>query len=169
MCNSVTNTAAGQELNRKDNEHFSNVELNVVQPVHTAPGHSQTNEISPRAAACHYKRNRLKFVKSVSCVIPLSCVKPVINAPNVATNLPVGARLQNFWKNWLDLGASPKVVQILEEGYTLHFWIWPNLTRFPSHKLLWQSSQEPLPVGGIKSAYRQNCNRTGTQINLTRV
>ena len=74
--------------------------------VPTAPGHSQRKEISPRATVCHYKRNRLKFLKGVSCVTPLSCVKPVINAPNVATNLPVGARLQNFWKNWLDLGAG---------------------------------------------------------------
>ena len=111
---------------------FSNIELNVVHPVHTAPGHSQKNEISPGAAVCHYKRNRLKFVKCVSCVIPLSYVKPVINAPNVVTNLPVGARLQNFWKNWLDLVAGPKVVKILREGYALPFRIRPNLTRFPT-------------------------------------
>ena len=30
------------------------------------------------------------------------------------------------------LGASPKVVQILREGYTLPFRIWPNLTRSPT-------------------------------------
>ena len=112
--------------------NFSTVNRNVVHPVHTAPGHSQKNEISPGAAVCHYKRNRLKFVKGVSCVIPLSSVKPAINAPNVATNLPVGARLQNFWEIWLDLGAGPKVVQILKEGYALPFRIWPNLTRSPT-------------------------------------
>ena len=125
--------------------NFSNVELNVVYPVHTAPGHSQKNEISPGAAVCHYKRNRLKFVKGVSCVIPLSSVKPAINAPNVVTNPPVGARLQNFWKNWLDLGAGPKVVQILKEGYALPFRIRPYLT------------------------YGQKCNRAGTQTQFTRV
>ena len=96
------------------------------------PGHSQKNEISPGAAGCYFKKNRLKSVKSVSCVIPLSCVNPVINAPNVVTNLPVGARLQNFWKKWLALGAGPKVVQILKEGYTLPFWIRPNLSRIPT-------------------------------------
>ena len=41
-------------------------------------------------------------------------------------------RLQNFWQTWLDLGAGPKVVQILKEGYTLPFRIRPNLTRSPN-------------------------------------
>ena len=44
----------------------------------------------------------------------------------------VGARLQNFWQIWLDLGAGPKVVQILKEGYTLPFQIRPKLTRYPT-------------------------------------
>ena len=61
-----------------------------------------------------------------------TCEKCFLNAPNVVTNLPVGARLQKFWKNWLDLGARPKVVQILKEGYTLPFRIWPNLSRTPT-------------------------------------
>ena len=109
-----------------------NVKLNVVHSVHTAPGHSQKNEISPGAAGCYYKKSILKSVKSVSCVTALSCVNPVLNAPNVVTNPPVGARLQNFWKKWLDLGAGPRVVQILKEGYTLPFWIRPNLSRTPT-------------------------------------
>ena len=109
-----------------------NAKLDVVNSVHTAPRHSQKNEISPGAAVCYSKRNKLKSVKSVSCVILLSYVNTVINAPNVVTNLPVGARLQNIWKKWLDLGASPKVVQILKEGYTLPFRIRPNLSRIPT-------------------------------------
>ena len=109
-----------------------NAKLDVVQFAHTAPGHSQKNEISPGAAGCSYKKYILKPVKSVSCVIPLSYVNPVLNDPNVVTNLPVGARLQKFWKNWLDLGAGPKVVQILKEGYTLPFRIRPNLSRTPT-------------------------------------
>ena len=131
MCNSVKASAADREPDSKDNEHFSNVKLDVVHSVQTAPGHSQKNEISPGAAGCYFMKSKLKSVKSVSCVIPLSCVNPVINAPNV-TNLPVGARLQNIWKKWLDLGAGPKVVQILKEGYTLPFRIRLNLSRIPT-------------------------------------
>ena len=123
----LTGSPTGKTMNT-----FTNVKLDVVHSVHTAPEHSQKNEISPGAAGCYYKKSILKSVKSVSCVIPLSCVNPVMNAPNVVTNLPVGARLQNFWKTWLDLGAGPRVVQILKEGYTLPFRIRPNLSRTPT-------------------------------------
>ena len=71
-------------------------------------------------------------MNSVSCVTQLYPVQPVVNAPNVVQNLPVGARLQSFWKTWLNLGADPKVVQILREGYTLPFRIRLQLTRSPS-------------------------------------
>ena len=40
-----------------------NVKLDVVHSVHTAPGHSQKNEISPRVAGCTYKKDILKPVK----------------------------------------------------------------------------------------------------------
>ena len=104
----------------------------VVANVHTAPGLSQKKEISPGAAVCYQKKCTLKSVKSASCVIPLSYVQPVTSVKNVASNLPVGARLQNFWQTWLELGAGPKIVQILREGYTLPFRIRPNLTRSPT-------------------------------------
>ena len=65
-------------------------------------------------------------------LVSLSCVQSVTNAPNAVQNPPVGARLQNFWQTWLGLGASPAVVQILREGYTLPFRTRPNLTRFPT-------------------------------------
>ena len=71
-------------------------------------------------------------MNSVSCVTQLCSVQPVVNAPNVVQNLPVGARLQSFWKTWLNLGAGPKVVQILREGYPLPFRIRPQLTRSPT-------------------------------------
>ena len=50
----------------------------------------------------------------------------------VALDLPVGARLHQFWKRWAALGASPKVVTVLGEGYNLPFQFRPNLTRSPT-------------------------------------
>ena len=85
-----------------------------------------------RSTDCYCKDYKLKSVKSVSSVTQLSCVQPVTNVKNVVSNLPVGARLQNFWQTCLDLGAGPKLVQILKEGYTLPFRIRPKLTRFPT-------------------------------------
>ena len=76
-----------------------NVNLDVVHSVHTAPGHSQKNEISPGAAGCYCKKSKLKSVKSVSFVTPLSCVNPVINAPNVVTNQTLKPDSKTFGKN----------------------------------------------------------------------
>ena len=109
-----------------------NVKPHVVLHVHTAPGHSQKKGVSPGSADCHFRDYKLKYVKGVSCVTQLCCVQTVENVKNAAPNLPVGARLQNFWQTWLDLGAGPKIVQILREGYTLSFRIRPNLTRSPT-------------------------------------
>ena len=108
------------------------VKLPVIHHVTTAPGQSQKKDLSPGPVNCQYKECKLKSVKSVTCVTQLSYVNPVTNVPNVAPNLAVGARLQNFWKTWLDLGAGPKVVQILKEGYTLPFQNRPKLVRFPT-------------------------------------
>ena len=43
----------------------------------------------------------------------------------------VGARLQPFWQVWARLGANPKVVSILKEGYVLPFNLKPPLVRDP--------------------------------------
>ena len=109
-----------------------NVNFPVVQVATTAPGHLQKKELSPGPADCYYKESKLKSVKSVSCVTQLSCVNSVTNVRNAVLNLSVGARLKIFWQTWLDLGAGPKVVQILREGYNLPFWNRPKLTRFPT-------------------------------------
>ena len=109
-----------------------NVSYPVAKAVYSAPGLSQRKDISPGVADCHLKNCKLKYVKSVSCVTPLSCVNPVTNVQNILSDLPVGARLQNYWQKWLDLGAGPKVVQILKEGYSLPFRIRPKLTRGPT-------------------------------------
>ena len=52
--------------------------------------------------------------------------------PVVAIDRPVGAGLHEFWEIWAALGTSPKVTTVLREGYTLLFWIRPNLTRSPT-------------------------------------
>ena len=101
---------------------------------HTAPGLSQKKEISPGVAGCHSFQTdyTVKYVKGASCVTQLSCAQPVTNVKNVVTTFPVGARFQHFWQVWLELGAGPKVTQILREGYPLPFRIRPRLTRYPT-------------------------------------
>ena len=115
-----------------NNSLSSNVKYHVVQNVPSAPGLPQRKGLSPGVSDCHQTKSQLKSVKSASCVTQLLFANPVSNAPNAVPYLPVGARLQKFWESWLKLGAGPKVVQILKEGYTLPFRVRPKLTRSPT-------------------------------------
>ena len=99
-----------------------------VASVPFASGSPQKKGVNP--VYCQSIRE-INHVKDVSCVDHLSFVKIVTNVPTVVTNLPVGARLQQFWEKWETLGSSPKVIRILREGYTLPFRFRPNLTRSP--------------------------------------
>ena len=108
------------------------VNFPVVSHVVSATGPPQKKGLSPGLSDVTFKKCQLKYVKSASSVIPLSCVTPAINVTHVVPNQTVGARLQKFWQIWMDLGAGQKVVQILKEGYTLPFWTRPNLSRSPT-------------------------------------
>ena len=89
-------------------------------------GQPQKKGISP----CTQKIE-IKDVKGVSCASQCLFAPHVPNVPNVVPNLAVEGRLQKFWHVWLTLGANPRVVSILREGYTLPFKIRPRLTRSP--------------------------------------
>ena len=103
------------------------VSLNVVCHVPCATGPSQKKDISP-----FQLQKRIKSVKPVCCVGHCLCVQPVNSAHLAVKNPPVGGRLQLFWQVWLSLGANPRVVSILKEGYSLPFKIRPPLSRSPN-------------------------------------
>ena len=75
--------------------------------------------------------NEIKHVNSVSCVDPCLFVPNVQSVPTVVNDCPEGGRLQKFWQVWQRLGANPRAVSILKEGYSLPFKMRPPLTRFP--------------------------------------
>ena len=60
-------------------------------------------------------------MKDVSCVDQLSFAQPVTNVQAAAQDLPVGARLHQFWETDEAFAAGPKVIKILKEDYTLPF------------------------------------------------
>ena len=59
--------------------NFSNLDVNlhVVTPVPSAPGHSENKGVSPGVSDCQLTKSSLKYVKGVSCVTQLPCVNPV--------------------------------------------------------------------------------------------
>ena len=92
-------------------------------PIVTLKGHPQKKGIKPDV-----RKTEIKHVKDVSFVNQCLFAKSV---PNVVKELGVGGRLQTFWPKWQELGANPRVVSILKEGYALPFKMRPPLTRFP--------------------------------------
>ena len=85
------------------------------------------------------KLNPIKSVKPVFCIVPCLSVPPVDNVLPVTPPHPVGARLQGFWRKWELLGASPKVILLLKEGYVLPIISRPNLSRYPLIQSCYQS------------------------------
>ena len=87
----------------------------VVNHAHFASfmGHPQKKGLSPDPML-----KEIKHVKGVSCV-NLCLSAPFIH--NVVKEMGAGSRLQKFWQGWHKLGANPRVVSILKEGYTLLF------------------------------------------------
>ena len=55
------------------------------------------------------------------------CVPNAQSPPNAAIVQLVGGRLQDFWQTWSLLGANPRIVSMLKEGYILPFKIRPPL------------------------------------------
>ena len=89
-------------------------------------GHPQKKGLSP-----DHTESKLKHVKGVCCVNPCLSVPPVPNVPNAVIEQSVGGRLQRFWQVWQKMGANPRVISVLKEGYTLPFKQTPLSTRFP--------------------------------------
>ena len=137
------------ELDRKWTDRFSRLEALLIhktlQPT-VQPTFSSAVKVNPSHSQ-------------------LSCVTNVTTA---AQNLPVDARLQNFWQTWLDLGAGQKVLQILKEGYTLPFRIQPNSTGSPTIISCYVSPHRNLYMLEA-SAYRQKRSRTSRQSKISGV
>ena len=100
----------------------------VVNPVRTilSHGHPQKKGASPGNCL-----NKIKHVKGVCCVNPCVFAPIMSNVPNAVAGQNVGGRLQQFWHIWLEMGANPRVVSVLRDGYTLPFKNRPCLTRIP--------------------------------------
>ena len=108
-----------QDLNKTVNFH-------VVGHAPCVTGLWENKDIRPDQT-----QTEIKCVKPVSCVNLCPCVPNVQNVPHAVKDPPVGARLQRFWQVWHSLGANPRVVSILQEGYHLHFKEKPPLSRSP--------------------------------------
>ena len=129
MCNSVEASAADRDLHRKDNEHSVKCKAKCWKFCSYCARAFSKERNKSRGSRLLLKEKQIKVCEKCflyhSIVLCQLCNK-------CSQCCHKSARLQNFWRKWLDLGAGPKVVQILKEGYTLPFRIWPNLSRIPT-------------------------------------
>ena len=84
--------AGSKDLTSKSETVNLHVNSCVVNHVLFVKGYLQKKGVNP-SYCCHCQR---KCVKGVSCVDHLSSVNFNTNAPTVAPDLPVGARLDQF-------------------------------------------------------------------------
>ena len=108
----------------------TNVNYCVVSPVLFATRNvrqPQKKGLSPPLK----KPVEIKSVNSVSSVVQCVSAPSVPNVHNVVHAPLVGGCLQPFWQIWARLGANPRVVSILKEGYVLPFKLKPPLVRDP--------------------------------------
>ena len=124
-------------------------------------GPPQKKGVSP----AHYQ-SKIKHVKVVCCVNPCPFVPSVPNVPNAVSEQTVGGRLQKFWQVWQNMGANPRVVSILKEGYTLPFKQRPRLVRFPLVQSGFASSIKNLffKRGSPKSQEKVGSRKSGCQV-----
>ena len=93
----------------------------------------------------------INFVKSLFSVDHCVFAPTVPSVHNVANAQMVRGRLQNFWQKWSLLGANPRVVSILKDGYILPFKSRPPLVRDP---LIVSGYANPLRNLYLKEALR---------------
>ena len=79
--------------------------VTVETPVHFAEGYLQKKGVNPNNGHCQ----EIKYMNDLSYVNHSGSVKCVTNVPIVAPDLPVGARLYQFWENGQPWGSVPKL------------------------------------------------------------
>ena len=102
--------------------------------------------------------SEIREINSVNCVSFVDqcvCAPSVSNAHNVVHAPQVGGRLQPFWQTWALLGANPRVVSILKDGYILPFKIRPPLVRDPLIVSGYANPTRNLYLEGALQALRQ--------------
>ena len=130
----------------------------VVNPVLTAPGLSQ-RKICPGMSGC-YQKCKLKYLEDVFCVDQLSFVKPETNVQLAVCKSACRGQTSKLLANLTGSGCRSKSQRGLHPPLS-------DLAKLDKvtnyHKLLCQSSQKPLPVRSIASAYGQKCSRASSK------
>ena len=145
---------------------FTNVKLDVVHSVHTAPGHSQKSRGSRLLLQEKYIKVCEECFLCHSIVLCKSCHKCTKYCHKSTCRDQATKLLENMVRSGCRSESGSNPVRGLHPTLSDPAKLVKNSY---GHKLLWQSLQKSQSVGGITSAYGQKCHRTSSQTGLTRV
>ena len=144
-----------------------NVNLHVVKVVPFAPWHFQKRELSPACQNVIYERSQIKICEKCFLCHSIVLCKSFNKCLKCCSKSACGGPTSKLLENLAGSGCRSESSSNPERG--LH----PPLSDpakthkvSHSHKLLCQSPQEPLPAGGITSAYRQKHNKASVEPNI---
>ena len=146
---------------KEDNLRTLSVNSSVANHVHFVFGLPQKKGVIPNY--CHLYPE-IKHVKGVSCVNQSSSVQNVTNVPTVVTNLRVRGQITPVLGKMDSTRHQPQSISSPHGRVHITLLV-PAKSDKISHnnKLLCESPQEQLPVGGFASAVRQMCCRIGSK------
>ena len=148
---------------------YKNETVNLLVNSCVANGHSVTGLQQKKGVNPYYCHNytEIKYVKDVSCVGHLSFVNLVTNVPTAAVDLPVGARLHQFWEKMGKPGGESKDSNSTQRGLHPPVPVQTQPNQITNcRKQLYQPSQKSRPFGGTVSAGGEKCSRTGRKSKL---
>ena len=160
-------TTAGRELTSPTDKRLFKCKSSCCSFCHYCARAIAKERFKSRASSLYYQRLQIKICEKcfvchsiVSCQFCLQCTKC---CPKSSCRGQTSKLLGNLARSGSRTQNNPKFEGRLYPPL-------PELTQTHkisnSHKLLCQSPQEQLPVGGIASAYGQKCSRAGSKSNL---
>ena len=170
MCNSVASRTAGRELNRRDNEQFFNCKSKCCTSCSYCARKFSKERNKSRGSSLSLQKKQIKICERCFLCHSIVLCKTCNKCSKCGHKSACRGQTSKLLGNLAGSGCRSESCSNAQRGLCPPLSDLAELDKVShSHKLLWQSSQEPQPVRGITSAYEQKCNRTGTQTQFTRV
>ena len=170
MCKFLTSTTAGRELTTRDNEHSFCCKVKCCTSCSFCARAFSKERNKSRGSRLSIKAKQIKICERCFLCHSIVLCKTCNKCSHCCHKSTCRGKTSKLLERLAGSGGRSESSSNPQGG------VHPPLPdpaelikNSHSHKLLWQSSQESLPVRGITSAYGQKRNRTGTQAKLPRV
>ena len=121
-----------------------------------------------KSCYCKFSQNRIKICETCFLCRSIVCCKACNQYPTCCTRSDYKGKTTKLLENLGNSGCQSKSLKNTKPRLHPPLLDPVKLDKITQrHKLFSQSPQEPLPAGGITSAYGQKCSRAGPQSNIS--